>query len=181
MKVLSGLLAATVICIAATPASANPEQEVRANMATWAQVYSDGDQSRMSQLYDRFARVRGADTADLIGPETVSEYHYFDIWHHKFRSVSLDGLACQTFDDATAICTGDMKYVLTTRSGERRSQPSQFGFALAYSHAESQWLIQDHHEVRGTAVALNPVDLIATGAVKPSSDVAPASVAVPSK
>lgn len=181
MKALSGLLVASVICIAATPASATPEQEVRAVMATWAQAYSDGDHSRMSHLYDRFARVRGVEMADLIGPEAVNEYHYFNIWHHKFRSVSFDGLACQTFDDATAICMGDMKYVLTTRSGERRSQPSQFGFALAYSHAESQWLIQDHHEVRGTAVALNPVDLIATGAVKPSSDVSPASVAVPSK
>jgi uncharacterized protein (TIGR02246 family) len=181
VKALAGLLVASVICIAATPASATPEQEVRAVMATWAQAYSDGDHSRMSQLYDRFARVRGADTSDLIGPEAVSEYHYFDIWHHKFRSVSFDGLACQTFDDATAICTGDMKYVLTTRSGERRSQPSQFGLAFAYSHAESQWLVQDHHEVRGTDVALNPVDLIATGAVKPSSNVTPASAAVPSK
>jgi uncharacterized protein (TIGR02246 family) len=182
MKVLSGLLIASVLCVTASPASATPEDEVRAVITTWTQAYSDGDHSRVAQLYDRFGRVRGVDTTDLIGPESISEYHYFDHWHHKLRSVTIGTSTCQTFDDATATCNGIMSYNLTTRTGEMRSQQSQFGFALAYSAAEGRWLIQDHHEVREAVVALSPADVIQTGAVKKPPNVAPASVVtVPAK
>jgi hypothetical protein len=175
MRMVSRMLVASVICIVVSPASATPDQEVRGIISTWVQAYTDGDHNKISQLYDRFARLHGVDTADMIGPESVSQYYYFDKWHNKLRSVRLADYKCHLYDDATASCAGAMELVLTKRSGETLSEPSRFSMAFAYDHHAHKWLIHDHQVQRGIAVAVSPAATLQADAVELSPVIVPAS------
>ena len=134
---------------------ATPDEEVRDIVAAWAQAYTEGDHNKISQFYDRYARLHGVDTADMIGPEAISEHYYFESWRNTPRSVKLSDITCYSYDDATATCAGGMEFVVTRRSGETVSQPSQVSLAFAYDHDVGRWLIHDHRVLRGIAVAVN--------------------------
>ena len=134
MRTVSRILVASMLCITVSPALATPDEEVRDIISAWAQAYTEGDHNKISQLYDRYARLHGVDTADMIGPEAISEHYYFENWHNTLRSVKLSDIKCYSYDDATATCAGGMEFVVTRRSGETLSQPSQVSLAFAYDH-----------------------------------------------
>src|SRR5918993_859709 len=106
-----------------------------------------------------------------------SDHHYLEKGHPTRRSVKLGDIKCYAYDEATATCAGGMEFVVTKRSGERLSQPSQVSVAFAYDHDVGQWLIQDHRVLRGIAVAVNPAPTLQADAVKPPPNVVPASAA----
>jgi hypothetical protein len=177
MKMVSRMVIASVLCAAVSPALAEPDEEVRGIISAWAQAYTEGDHYKISQLYDRYARLHGVDTADMVGPEAIGEHYYFENWHSKLRSVKLSEIKCSSYDDATAVCFGGMEFVVTKRSGETLSQPSQFSAAFAYDYGVGKWLIHDHRVLRGIAVAVNPAATLQADAVKPPPSVVPASAA----
>ncbi len=177
MRTVSRILVASVLCITASPAFAGPDEEVRDIVSAWAQAYTAGDHNKISQLYDRSARLHGVDAADMIGPEAISEHYYFENGHNTLRSVKLSDIKCYSYDDATATCAGGMEFVVTKRSGERLSQPSQFSVAFAYDHDVGRWLIQDHRVLRGIAVAVRPAPTLQADTVKSPPNVVPASAA----
>ena len=177
MRTVSRILVASMLCVTVSPALATPDDEVRDIVAAWAQAYTEGDHNKISQLYDRYARLHGVDTADMIGPEAISEHYYFENGHNRLRSVKLSDIKCYSYDDATATCAGGMEFVVTKRSGETLSQPSQVSLALAYDADAGQWLIHDHRVLRGIAVAVNPAPTLQADAVQPSLSIVPASAA----
>ena len=177
MRTVSRILVASMLCITVSPALATPDEEVRDIISAWAQAYTEGDHNKISQLYDRYARLHGVDTADMIGPEAISEHYYFENGHNTPRSVKLSDIKCYSYDDATATCAGGMEFVVTKRSGETLSQPSQVSLAFAYDHDVGQWLIHDHRVLRGIAVAVNPAPTLQADAVQPSLSIVPASAA----
>jgi hypothetical protein len=177
MRTVSRILVASMLCIPVSPALANPDDEVRDIISAWAQAYTEGDHNKISQLYDRYARLHGVDTADMIGPEAISEHYYFESWRNTPRSVKLSDITCYSYDDATATCAGGMEFVVTKRSGETVSQPSQVSLAFAYDHDVGRWLIHDHRVLRGVAVAVTPAPTLQADAVQPSLSSAPASAA----
>lgn len=176
MRTVSRILAASMLCITVTPAMANPDDEVRDIISNWARAYTEGDHNKISQLYDHHGRLHGV-AADIVGPESISEYYYFENWHNTQRSVKLSDIKCSSYDDATARCDGDMEFVLTKRSGETVSQPSQFSLAFAYDNDVGRWLIHDHRVQPGVTVAVNPVTPSAPDTVKPPPLVVPANAA----
>ena len=177
MRTVSRILVASMLCIAVSPALATPDEEVRAIISAWAQAYTKGDHNKISQLYDHYARLHGVDAADMIGPEAISEHYYFENGHNTLRSVKLSDIKCYSYDDATATCAGGMEFIVTKRSGERLSQPSQVSVAFAYDHDVGRWLIQDHRVLRGIAVAVKPAPTLQADAVQPSLSIVPASAA----
>ena len=177
MRTVSRILVASMLCVTVSPALATPDEEVRDIIAAWAQAYTEGDHNKISQFYDRYARLHGVDTADMIGPEAISEHYYFENGHNTLRSVKLSDITCYSYDDATATCAGGMEFVVTKRSGETVSQPSQVSLAFAYDHDVGQWLIHDHRVLRGVAVAVNPAPTLQADAVQPSLSSGPASAA----
>ena len=177
MRTVSRILVASMLGLAVSPALATPDEEVRDIVAAWAQAYTEGDYNKISQFYDRYARLHGADAADMIGPEAISEHYYFESWRNTPRSVKLSDITCYSYDDATATCAGGMEFVVTKRSGETLSQPSQVSLALAYDADAGQWLIHDHRVLRGIAVAVNPAPTLQADAVQPSLSIVPASAA----
>jgi hypothetical protein len=184
MRTVSRILVASMLCITVSPALATPDpplatpdEEVRAIISAWAQAYTAGDHTKISQLYDHYGRLHGVDTADLVGPEAISEHYYFENGHTTLRSVKLGAIKCYSYDDATATCAGGMQFVVTKQSGERLSQPSQFSVAFAYDHDVGRWLIQDHRVLRGIAVAVNPAPTLQADTVKSPPNVVPASAA----
>jgi hypothetical protein len=177
MRTISRLFVASLLCAGAAPALAGPDEEVRGVLSAWAQAYTEGDHNKIALLYGRHARLIGVDTAVMIGPEAISEHFYFEAWHSKLRSVKLSEIKCYSYDDATATCAGGMEFVLTRRSGESLSQPSQFNVAFAYDDGVGQWLIHDHRVTRAIAVAFNPAAALQADAVKLAPVVVPASAA----
>jgi hypothetical protein len=177
MRTLSRILVASMLCITVSPALATQDEEVRGIISAWSQAYTEGDHNKLSQLYDRYARLHGVDTAAMIGPEAISEHYYFENWHNPVRSVQPGEIKCYSYDDATATCAGGMEFVVTRRSGETLSQPSQFSVAFAYDYVGSKWLIQDHRVLRGIPVAINTERTVQADAVKPALIVVPASAA----
>lgn len=177
MRTISRLLVASLLCVGAAPALAGPDEEVRGILSAWAQAYTEGDHNKIALLYGRDARLIGADTSHMIGPGAISEHFYFEAWHNKLRSVKLSEIKCHSYDDATATCAGGMEFVVTRRSGESLSQPSQFNVAFAYDDGVGRWLIHDHRVTRGIAVAFNPAGALQADAVKPAPVVVPASAA----
>ncbi|ANY82659.1 hypothetical protein BB934_30825 (plasmid) [Microvirga ossetica] len=177
MRTVSRILVASMLCIPVSPALANPDDEVRDIISAWAQAYTEGDHNKISHLYDRYARLHGVDTADMIGPEAISEHYYFENGHNTLRSVKLNDIKCYSYDDATATCAGGMEFVVTKRSGETLRQPSQVSLAFAYDACAGKWLIQDHRVLRGIAVAVNPAPTLQADAVQPSLSIVPASAA----
>ena len=175
MRTVSRILAASVLCITVSPALAGPDEEVRDVLSAWAQAYTEGDHTKISQLYDHYGRLHGVDTADMVGPEAISEHYYFENGHSTLRSVKLNHVKCYSYDDATATCAGGMEFVVTKRSGERLSQPSQFSVAFAYDHDVGRWLIHDHRVLRGIAVAVNPAPTLQADTLKSPPNVVPAS------
>ena len=149
MRTVSKMLVASMLCTLVSPALATPDEEVRDIITAWAQAYTDGDYNKISQFYDRYARLHGVDTADLIGPEAISEHYYFEKGHNALQSVKLGEIKCYSYDDATAACTGDMEMNASKRAGESLSQPSQFSMAFAYDEGSRRWVIQDHRVQRG--------------------------------
>ena len=132
MRTVSKMLVASMLCTLVSPALATPDEEVRDIITAWAQAYTDGDYNKISQFYDRYARLRGVDTADLIGPEAISEHYYFEKGHNALQSVKLGEIKCYSYDDATAACTGDLEMNASKRAGESLSQAFavQHGFRL---------------------------------------------------
>ncbi len=184
MRTVSRILAASVLCLTVSPALATPDpalatpdEEVRAIISAWAQAYTEGDHTKISQLYDHYGRLHGVDTADMIGPEAISEHYYFENGQNTLRSVKLSDVKCYAYDDATATCAGGMEFVVTTRSGKTVSQPSQVSVAFAYDHDVGRWLIHDHRVLRGIAVAVKPAPTLQADAVQPSLSSGPASAA----
>ena len=177
MRTVSRILVASMLCITVSPAFATPDEEVRDIVAAWAQAYTAGDHNKISQFYDRYARLHGVDTADMIGPEAISEHYYFENWRNAPRSVKLSDIKCYAYDDATATCAGGMEFIVTKRSGETVSQPSQVSLAFAYDHDVGRWLIHDHRVLRGIAVAVKPAPSLQADAVQPSLSSGPASAA----
>jgi hypothetical protein len=177
MRTVSRILAASLLCITVSPALAGPDEEVRDVLSAWAQAYTKGDHNKISQLYDRYARLHGVDAADMIGPEAISEHYYFENGHSTLRSVKLGDIKCYSYDDATATCAGGMEFVVTKRSGETLSQPSQVSVAFAYDHDVGRWLIHDHRVLRGIAVAVKPAPTLQADAVQPPLSIVPASAA----
>ena len=177
MRTVSRILVASMLCLAVSPALATPDEEVRDIVAAWAQAYTAGDHNKISQFYDRYARLHGVDTADMIGPEAISEHYYFENGQNTLRSVKLNDIKCYAYDDATATCAGGMEFVVTSRSGETVSQPSQVSLAFAYDHDVGRWLIHDHQVLRGIAVAVKPAPSLQADAVQPSLSSVPASAA----
>ena len=177
MTTLSRILVTSMLCVTVSPALATPDEEVRDIVAAWAQAYTAGDHNKISQLYDRYARLHGVDTADMIGPEAISEHYYFENGHNTLRSVKLSDIKCYSYDDATATCAGGMELVATRRSGETLSQPSQISVAFVYDDGVGKWLIHDHRVLRGVAVAVNPAPTLQADAVQPSLSSGPASAA----
>jgi hypothetical protein len=177
MRAVSRILVASMLCITVSPALATPDEEVRDIISAWAQAYTAGDHNKISQFYDRYARLRGVDTADMIGPEAISEHYYFENGQNTLRSVKLSDIKCYAYDDATATCAGGMEFVVTTRSGKTVSQPSQVSVAFAYDHDVGRWLIHDHRVLRGIAVAVKPAPSLQADAVQPSLSSVPASAA----
>ena len=177
MRTVSRILAASVLCITVSPALAGPDEEVRDVLSAWAQAYTEGDHTKISQLYDHYGRLHGMDTADMVGPQAISEHYYFENGHNTLRSVKLGDIKCYSYDDATATCAGGMEFVVTKGSGETVSQPSQVSLAFAYDHDDGKWLIQDHRVLRGIAVAVNPAPTLQADAVQPSLGIVPASAA----
>lgn len=149
MRTVSKMLVASMLCTLVSPALATPDEEVRDIVTAWAQAYTDGDYNKISQFYDRYAPLRGVDTADLIGPEAISEHYYFEKGHNALQSVKLGEIKCYSYDDATAACTGDLQMNASKRTGESLSQPSQFNMAFAYDEGSRHWVIQDHRVQRG--------------------------------
>ena len=149
MRTVSKMLVASMLCTLVSPASATPDEEVRDIITAWAQAYTDGDYNKISQFYDRYARLHGVDTADMIGPEAISEHYYFEKGHNALQSVKLGEIKCYSYDDATAACTGDLEMNASKRAGESLSQPSQFSMAFAYDERSRRWVIQDHQVQRG--------------------------------
>jgi hypothetical protein len=177
MRTVSKILVASMLCITVSPALATPDEEVRDIISAWAQAYTEGDHNKISQLYDRYARLHGVDTADMIGPEAISEHYYFENGHSTSRFVKLGEIKCYAYDDATATCVGGMEFVVTRRPGETLSQPSQVSVAFAYDHDVGQWLIHDHKVLRDIAVVVNPATTLQANAVKSPLNVVPASAA----
>ena len=177
MRTVSRILVASMLCVTVSPALATPDEEVRDIVAAWAQAYTEGDHNKISQFYDRYARLHGVDAADMIGPEAISEHYYFESWRNTPRSVKLSDITCYSYDDATATCAGGMEFVVTRRSGETVSQPSQVSLAFAYDHDVGRWLIHDHRVLRGIAVAVTPAPTLQADAVQPSLSSGPASAA----
>jgi hypothetical protein len=177
MRTMSRILVASMLCITVSPALATPDEEVRDIISAWAQAYTEGDHTKISQLYDHYGRLHGVDTADMVGPEAISEHYYFENGHTTLRSVKLSDIKCYSYDDATATCAGGMEFVVTKRSGETLSQPSQFSVAFAYDYGVGQWLIHDHRVLRGIAVAVNPAPTLQADAVKSPPNVVPARAA----
>jgi ketosteroid isomerase-like protein len=177
MRTVSRILVASMLCVTVSPALATPDEEVRDIVAAWEQAYTAGDYNKISQFYDRYARLHGVDTADMIGPEAISEHYYFENWRNAPRSVKLSDIKCYAYDDATATCAGGMEFVATRRSGETLSQPSQVSLAFAYDHDVGRWLIHDHRVLRGIAVAVKPAPSLQADAVQPSLSSVPASAA----
>ena len=152
MRTVSKMLVASMLCTLVSPALATPDEEVRDIVTAWAQAYTDGDYNKISQFYDRYAPLRGVDTADLIGPEAISEHYYFEKGHNALQSVKLGEIKCYSYDDATAACTGDLQMDASKRAGESLSQPSQFSMAFAYDEGSSRWVIQDHRVQLGVTI-----------------------------
>ena len=177
MRTIPVILVASMLGLAVSPALATPDDEVRDIISAWAQAYTEGDHNKISQLYDRYARLHGADAADMIGPEAISEHYYFESWRNTPRSVKLSDIKCYAYDDATATCAGGMEFVVTRQSGETVSQPSQVSLAFAYDHDVGRWLIHDHRVLRGVAVAVTPAPTLQADAVEPSLSSGPASAA----
>ncbi|KAB0269215.1 hypothetical protein [Microvirga brassicacearum] len=177
MRTVSRILVASMLCITVSPALATPDEEVRDIISAWVQAYTEGDHNKISQLYDRYARLRGVDTADMIGPEAISEHYYFENGHSTSRVVKLGEIKCYAYDDVTATCAGGMEFVVTRRSGKTLSQPSQISVAFAYDHDVGKWLIHDHQVLRDIAVAVNPAPTLQADAVKSPANVVPASAA----
>jgi hypothetical protein len=128
-------------------------------------------------LYDRYARLRGVGTADVIGPKAISDYYSVENGQNTLRSVKSGEIKCYSYDDATATCAGAMEFVVTKRSGETVSQPSQVNLAFAYDAGAGKWLIHDHRVLRGNAVAVSPAPTLQADAVNPLRSVVPASAA----
>ena len=168
MRAVSRILVASMLYITVSPALATPDEEVRDIISAWAQI---------SQFYDRYARLRGVDTADMNGPEAIGEHYYFENRRNAPRSVKLSDIKCYAYDDATATCAGGMEFVVTKRSGETVSQPSQVSLAFAYDHDVGRWLIHDHRVLRGIAVAVKPASTLQADAVQPPLSIVPASAA----
>jgi hypothetical protein len=103
--------------------------------------------------------------------------YYFENGHSTLRSVKLSDIKCYSYDDATATCAGGMEFVVTKRSGETLSQPSQFSVAFAYDYGVGQWLIHDHRVRRGIAVAVNPAPTLQADAVTSPPNIVPARAA----
>jgi hypothetical protein len=177
MRTVSRILVASMLCVTVSPALAGPDEEVRDIVSAWAQAYTAGDHNKISQLYDRYARLHGVGTAVMMGPEVISEHYYFENGHSTLRSVKLGDIKCYSYDDATATCAGGMEFVVTKQSGETLSQPSQVSVAFAYDHDDGKWLIQDHRVLRGIAVAVNPAPTLQADAVKSPPNIVPASAA----
>jgi hypothetical protein len=178
MRTASRIVVATVVCIAAAPALASPVEEVQGILSAWAQAYTEGDHDRISRLYAGYARLHGVDTADMVGPEAISEHYYFETRRNELRSVKLSDIKCFTYDDATGTCAGGMEFVVTKRSGERLSQPSRFSAAFAYDYGAGQWLIDNHRVLRGIAVAVDPATTpLQADKAKPAPNVVPVSAA----
>lgn len=166
MRAVSGILVASMLCITVSPALATPDEEVRDIISAWAQAYTEGDHNKILQFYDRYARLRGVGTADMIGPEAISERYYFENGHSTSRLVKLGEIKCYAYDDATATCVGGMEFVVTRRSGETLSQPSQVSVAFAYDHDVGKWLIHDHQVLRNSPAAVKPALTLQADAVK---------------
>jgi hypothetical protein len=166
-----------MLCIAVSPALATPDEEVRGIISAWARAYTEGDHNKVSQFYDRYARLRGMETADMIGPEAISERYHFENGHSTSRLVKLGEIKCYAYDDATATCVGGMEFVVTRRSGETLSQPSQVSVAFAYDHDVAKWLIHDYKVLRDIAIAVIPAPTLQADAVKSPPNVVPASAA----
>jgi hypothetical protein len=177
MRTVSRILAASMLCVTVSPAFAGPDEEVRDIVSAWAQAYTEGDHNKISRLYDRSARLRGVGAADMIGPQAISEHYYFENGHSTLRSAKPGDIKCYSYDDATATCAGAMEFVVTKRSGETLSQPSQVSLAFAYDHDVGRWLIHDHRVLRGIAVAVKPALTRQADAVNPLPSVVPASAA----
>ena len=177
MRTVSRILVASMLCITVSPALATPDEEVRDIVAAWAQAYTAGDHNKISQLYDHYARLHGVDAADMIGPEAISEHYYFENGHSTLRSAKPGEIKCHSYDDATATCAGAMEFVVTKRSGETVSQPSQVSLAFVYDHDVGKWLIQNHRVLRGNAVAVSPAPTRQADAVNPLPSVVPAGAA----
>jgi hypothetical protein len=71
-----------------------------------------------------------------------------------------------------------MEFVVTRRSGETLSQPSQVSVAFAYDHDVGQWLIHDYKVLRNIAVAVNPAPTLQADAAKSPPQAVPASAAI---
>jgi hypothetical protein len=177
MRAVSRILAASVLCITASPAFAGPDEEVRDIVSAWAQAYTEGDHNKISRLYDRSARLRGVGAADIIGPKAISDYYDVENGQNTLRSAKPGEIKCHSYDDATATCAGAMEFVVTNRSGESVSQPSQVSLAFVYDHDVGKWLIQNHRVLRGKAVAVSPAPTRQADAVNPLPSVVPASAA----
>lgn len=175
MRTVSRILVASMLCLTVSPALATPDEEVRDIVSAWAQAYTEGDHNKISQLYDRYARLHGVGTAGMIGPKAISDYYYVENGQNTLRSVKSSEIKCYSYDDATAICAGAMEFVVTKRSGETLSQPSQVSLAFAYDAGAGNWLIQDHRVLRGTAVAVSPAPTLKGDAVQSLPSLAPAS------
>jgi hypothetical protein len=175
MRTVSRVLAASVLCIAVSPALAGPDEEIRDIVSAWTQAYTEGDHNKISQLYDRYARLHGVGTAVVIGPEAISEHYRFENGQNTLRSVKFSEVKCYSYDDATATCAGAVELVVTKRSGEKLSQPSQVSLAFVYDAGAGKWLIQDHRVRRGSAVAVSPAPTLIGDAVQSLPSVVPAS------
>jgi hypothetical protein len=70
-----------------------------------------------------------------------------------------------------------MEFVVTKRSGETVSQPSQVNLAFAYDAGAGKWLIQDHRVLRGNAVAVSAAPTLQADSVNPLPSDVPASAA----